>query len=727
MAQRGDLRRARARAHARASTNAAHPRPSAPCTHSHRRAAPGRADERLSCLRPTAVVVSWNRGTYPVEIDLDEPPAVFKSQVFSLTGVPVDRQKIMVKGGMLKDEWGKVKLKEGQKLMMMGSAEAIPVAPEKAITFVEDLPEEEQEAAMMPKDYGAGLVNLGNTCYMAATMQCLANVPELGDALNAYDSGSGIEADASHKLVLATRDLIKEMRTSRQAVVPFKFLTTLRQRFPQFNEQGQGGVYSQQDAEECWTGLVNALDMRINAAGGDEKARSSVRDLFSIGYESTLTCAESGETSKEESSDFMFKCNVTQSVNHLNLAMQECLNGTVEKNSEQLGRSAVWTKETKLSKLPRYFPVETVRFYYKVETQTKCKIMKAVTFPLTLDVYDQCTPELKKQLDVGRRAEREAADAVAARKRALNGATDAAGGAAGGSDVPTEAANKDTDGDSAMADEGDVPAPEVGKPLPTGKYDLVAVLTHKGRSADGGHYIGWTKQKDGQWLRFDDDDVEPQKEEDILKLNGGALRARCAAWHAHLFHARCAISLACARWSQICAGVVEDTNADGGRRASPRSVSLCRRARYQAATGTWATSSCTQSARSRRALLPLLERRVRAPPRRWSRELPASLPPTRPIRPPLKPQVCVGAKQRTRAHARVKDWTARRPSADILLDAAQPITVAHGVIYVPPAQRVVCARIARELHGHSCDAHGACRLIARVNVVGGLAGGRVRE
>lgn len=31
----------------------------------------------------------------------------------------------------------------------------------------------------------------------------------------------------------------------------------------------------------------------------------------------------------------------------------------------------------------------------------------------------------------------------------------------------------------------------------TGIYDLVAVLTHKGRSADSGHYVAWVKQENG--------------------------------------------------------------------------------------------------------------------------------------------------------------------------------------------------------------------------------------
>jgi uncharacterized UBP type Zn finger protein len=32
----------------------------------------------------------------------------------------------------------------------------------------------------------------------------------------------------------------------------------------------------------------------------------------------------------------------------------------------------------------------------------------------------------------------------------------------------------------------------------TGIYDLVAVLTHKGRSADSGHYVAWVKQENGK-------------------------------------------------------------------------------------------------------------------------------------------------------------------------------------------------------------------------------------
>lgn len=48
------------------------------------------------------------------------------------------------------------------------------------------------------------------------------------------------------------------------------------------------------------------------------------------------------------------------------------------------------------------------------------------------------------------------------------------------------------------------------------------MLTHKGRSADSGHYVAWIRQagKD-KWLLFDDDSLIQKKDEDVLALCGG--------------------------------------------------------------------------------------------------------------------------------------------------------------------------------------------------------------
>jgi ubiquitin carboxyl-terminal hydrolase 14 len=50
---------------------------------------------------------------------------MFKSQVYCLSNVPVDKQKIMIKGKVLKDtdDMSKVGLTNNMTIMMMGTAE----------------------------------------------------------------------------------------------------------------------------------------------------------------------------------------------------------------------------------------------------------------------------------------------------------------------------------------------------------------------------------------------------------------------------------------------------------------------------------------------------------------------------------------------------------------------------------------------------------------------------
>jgi hypothetical protein len=66
----------------------------------------------------------------------------------------------------------------------------------------------------------------------------------------------------------------------------------------------------------------------------------------------------------------------------------------------------------------------------------------------------------------------------------------------------------------------------LGEHLPdnfTGLYELYGVVTHKGRSADSGHYIGWVRQQPSSdfWWCYDDDKVTEVRTEDIIKLKGG--------------------------------------------------------------------------------------------------------------------------------------------------------------------------------------------------------------
>lgn len=60
-----------------------------------------------------SVKVKWGKQSYPdIEVNTDEPPILFKAQLFTLTGVQPERQKVMLKGVTLKDDdWGAFVLK----------------------------------------------------------------------------------------------------------------------------------------------------------------------------------------------------------------------------------------------------------------------------------------------------------------------------------------------------------------------------------------------------------------------------------------------------------------------------------------------------------------------------------------------------------------------------------------------------------------------------------------
>ena len=176
-----------------------------------------------------------------------------------------------------------------------------------------------------------------------------------------------------------------------------------------------------------------------------------------------------------------------------------------------------------------------VRFYWKKASvtagtdATKSKILKNVAFPLQLDTYPFCSEDLKKSLKFGRDFElkqrKEEDDKILA-----------------GLTMKEEEEKKEKSGDVEMKDESKEEESKVNKKqvkkkqvlidnkhvyqthgtgLDTGNYHLVGVVTHKGRSADSGHYVGWVHKSDDDWLKYDDDIVSKVSTEDILQLKGG--------------------------------------------------------------------------------------------------------------------------------------------------------------------------------------------------------------
>jgi ubiquitin carboxyl-terminal hydrolase 14 len=228
-------------------------------------------------------------------------------------------------------------------------------------------------------------------------------------------------------------------------------------------------------------------------------------------------------------------------VNHIAEGIRLAMSGKIEKHSDILGRNAVWTKTQRIARLPPYLTVQFGRFYWKVTPDSqdhsgvKCKVMKPVAFDSTLDLYEFCTPKIQEVLKVHRNKALKEEEERLLKKQKQDNEPLSDNTAM---DIALDDGIKDVADDVAV-DEAEAAAlrealalslqtelPPVGPGLPDefqGYYELFAVVTHKGRDADGGHYMGWVKADDhgDNWYVFDDDECSPCKTEDVLKLKGG--------------------------------------------------------------------------------------------------------------------------------------------------------------------------------------------------------------
>ncbi|CAB3382999.1 Hypothetical predicted protein [Cloeon dipterum] len=448
------------------------------------------------------VKVKWGKNVYnDIELNTDEHPLVFKAQIFTLTGVQPDRQKVMLKGAQLKDDgWGDLPVKNGATFLMLGTADELALEPEKKTVFMEDLSEAELNTKL---DLPAGLVNLGNTCYMNATVQCLKMVPELKKSL------VELRPQGSSGLVDSLSEVFRSMQTG-SCVPPLLLLGALHRAVPRFAEKGPNGGLCQQDASECWTEMVRLMQSGLPAQNSN-KHNSLVEQYMGGRMSVTLQCTESDtEPPLVSEENFLhLSCFIGQETGHMNSGLKAKIKEQISKMSSSLSRDAVYTKTSLIDRLPAYLTVQFVRFYYKEREAVNAKILKDVKFPLQFDAWELCTPRLQALIEPTRAKFKEIED-----QRTQD--------ALEGKDKP-----KPSKGVEPMEVDKDLEAqPYSFTDDPgsnnSGYYELQAVLTHRGRSSSSGHYVAWVKgDSPDTWYKCDDDVVSPVTDKEILKLSGG--------------------------------------------------------------------------------------------------------------------------------------------------------------------------------------------------------------